>query len=301
MSLLEQIQNEAVDSSSDLGSLLRKCKVLAARLGSSPLEEWLIWESNGYPDDVALPDYRIWSIQLKGHFSGPFGSGLRNAPIPAVCVPEDYRERFTQFHCRQSIAGIEELVKARDTNNLQVSVGDLAVVLGTRVYDGQNCVQAWGEFGAGALVEVLNTVRNRILDFVIAIWKVEPLAGEEQDDKRNLQPGQISQIFNTTVYGGSANLLGSALHSTVTFNVEANNFASLAAALEEHGVSEGDISELKDALDAEPSRPSPTSFGPRVATWISKMIQKAASGVWQIGVGAAGGLLSDAIGKYYGM
>jgi len=55
MSLLEEIQNEAVGSNSDIGLLLRKCKLFAARLGSQPLEDWLQWESNGYPDDVDIP------------------------------------------------------------------------------------------------------------------------------------------------------------------------------------------------------------------------------------------------------
>lgn len=71
MTLLEDIQNSAVDANSDLGTLLRKCKLLAARLGSQPLEDWLIWESNGYPDDVPVPDYRIWSLEVKGDFVDP--------------------------------------------------------------------------------------------------------------------------------------------------------------------------------------------------------------------------------------
>jgi len=65
MTLIEEIQREAVDSKSDLGMLLRKCKLLAARLGSKPLEDWLLWESNGYPGDVQVPDYRIWPLELK--------------------------------------------------------------------------------------------------------------------------------------------------------------------------------------------------------------------------------------------
>ena len=48
MTLLEDIQNSAVDPNSDLATLLQKCKVLAARLGSQPLEKWVLWESNGY-------------------------------------------------------------------------------------------------------------------------------------------------------------------------------------------------------------------------------------------------------------
>src|SRR5579871_3717688 len=74
MGLLEDIQNAAVDGRSDLGSILRKCKLLASRLGSKPLEDWLVWESNGYPPEVDVPDYRKWSLQIRGHFAGPFGS-----------------------------------------------------------------------------------------------------------------------------------------------------------------------------------------------------------------------------------
>src|SRR6478672_874937 len=103
MSLLEEIKTEAVDSASDLGALLRKCKVLAARLGSRPLEQWLIWESNGYPPNVELPDYRIWQIELKGNFAGPFGSAITNAPIPLFVLPGDAREGFSKMRCRYSV------------------------------------------------------------------------------------------------------------------------------------------------------------------------------------------------------
>lgn len=300
MPLLEDIQNDAVGSTSDLGSLLRKCKLLASRLGSKPLEDWLVWESNGDPADVEVPDYRVWPIQLKGHFSGPFGSGLRNAPIPAVCVPERYRDRFTLFRCHQSVAGIEQLLKEKTSNNLTVAVGDLALILGTGVYEYSNCLQAWGEFGAGHMVEVLNTVRNRILDFALALGKEEPHAGEPQEIANKIKPAKITQIFNTTVYGGAANLVGSAIDSSVHFDVETNNFPSLESFLRQHGVNQNDIADLSAALQAEPARPSATAFGPRVAQWISRMVQKAASGTWQIGIGAAGELLADAIAKYYG-
>jgi hypothetical protein len=66
--MLEDIQDAAVDASSNLATLLRKCKVLAARLGSQPLEDWLLWESNGYPDDVPVPDYRICRLNFKALF-----------------------------------------------------------------------------------------------------------------------------------------------------------------------------------------------------------------------------------------
>jgi hypothetical protein len=302
MSLLEDIQKEAVDSKSDLGALLRKCKVLAARLGSQPLEDWLLWESNGYPDDIAVPDYRIWPLTLKGHFSGPFSSGMRNAPIPMICLPANVKDKYQKYKCQQSIASIEQMIKSDHNATLYVPTGDLAVVLGTNVYKGQNCLQAWAEFGAGNLLELLNAVRNRILDFSLAIWKENSNAGETSPQSgNNIEPARVSQIFNTTVYGGTATLVGIAKDSPITVSVVTNDFSSLEHALSQNGVSENDIKDLHAALETDDRPQLKGRFGPKVSDWISGMIIKAAEGGWSLTVGAAGNLLADAISRYYGL
>jgi hypothetical protein len=295
MTLLEDIQNSAVDAKSDLGTLLRKCKLLAARLGSQPLEEWLVSESNGYLENVEVPEYRVWSLQIKGHFSGPFGSGLRNAPIPLSCI------RYDRYKCRQSIATIEDILAKTKGGMIQVSTSDLALVLGTKVYEHQNCLQAWAEFGTANLVELLNTVRNRILDFALAIWKEAPMAGESGSNAaQQLGASKVTQIFNTTVYGGSANLVGSAQGSSVSFRILTNDFTSLERVLRENGVGDEDIAELRTAIESDERPSSPERFGPRVSSWIAAMIKKAATGTWEIGVGAAGNLLGQAVSKFYG-
>lgn len=300
MTLLEDIQASAVDGSSDLATVLRKCKLLAARLGSQPLEEWVLWESNGYPDNVPVPDYRTWPLLLKGHFSGAFGSGMRNAPIPAACIPKEVREKYTRWQCGLSIATIESTLLSSD-GTIQVSTGDLALVLGMNVYRNQNCLQAWAEFSTANLVELLNTVRNRILDFVIAVWKEAPDAGElAKGTKTPMGAQRVTQIFNTTVYGGSANLVGTANSSSIEFNIGVADFQALKKVLAANGVGDKEISELEAALTAEPKAPSGESLGPRVSDWIAKMVGKAASGAWSIGIGAAGNLLATAIGHYYG-
>ena len=301
MSLLEEIQNAAVDSNSDLGSLLRKCKILAARLGSKPLDNWLLWESNGYPVDRDVPDYRIWSLELKGHFCGPFGSGMRNAPIPTMCIPKGVQDVYINYKCRLSIAAIEESLRIQDGGCLHVSTGDLAVVLGSTVYQNQNCVQAWAEFGTGHLIELLNSVRNRMLDFTLAVWKEAPSAGEQSRTINDrIAPTRITQIFNTTVYDGNANFVGNADTSTINFTVSQGDFTSLERALEDQGVIQDDINELKLALQDDGSVNSGKGFGPRVSTWIANMVKKSAEGTWKIGIGAAGGVLAHAISKYCG-
>ena len=246
MTLLEEIQNAATDTNSDLGTLLRKCKILAARIDSKPLEDWLFWESNGYPENIKVPEYRIWQLEVKGHFSGPFGSGIRNAQIPLAFLPEKSREQYEHYECRQSIASLETILTKTDTGVLQISTGDLSLILGTKVYQNQHCIQAWAEVGTGQLVELLNSVRNRILDFALAVWKEQPTTGEPNGKKTGaVESARIIQIFNTTISGGSANLVGTMNNSTVNFNVTLGDFSSLERLLQEHNVLKDDIGELK--------------------------------------------------------
>jgi len=302
MTLIEEIQQEAVDSKGDLGAILRKCKILAARLGSRRLEDWLLWESNGYPENVGVPEYRSWPLELKGHFYGPSGSGMRNAPIPWICLPKDIRESYQNYKCRQSIASIEDILMKSKAGYVQVRSGDLAVVLGTNVYQHQNCMQAWAEFSVSNLVELLNAVRNKVLDFAIAVWKEYPAAGELSEPAgQSIQPERINHIFNTTVYGGAATFIGRADNSPMSFTISHGDFTSLEQILRLNGIQDEDILELKDAVRDDNHPETVNAFGPRVSNWIARMIEKAAQGIWNIGISTAGKLLSEAITKYYGL
>ena len=304
MTLLEEIQAAAVDANSDLGTLLRKCKLLAARLNAKPFEEWINWESNGYPADGKVPEYRIWSVTIKGHFAGWGGSGIQNATIPMVSIPKSVRAQYQKYRCRQSVASIEAIwgKSKSGRGTLQINTGDLALMLGEKVYRDMNCIQAWGEFAEGHLVEVLNAVRNRILDFTLAIQKEAPTAGEPGIvAKDTIQEERVTQIFNTTVYGGAANVIGTAKDSTLEFNIGVHDFQSLQQVLEQSGVEKSDLLELKQVLESEAIDASGKGFGPKVSKWIGKMTQKAADGTWKIGLATAGNLLARAIAKYYGI
>ena len=300
MSLLEDIQNAAIDASNDLGTLLRKCKLLAARLGSQQLEDWLIWESNGYPEDVPVPGYRVWPLEVKGHFVGPYGYSLQHKTIPLGLLPKDVRKSYNKYEFRSSIAVIESILEKDDSGMISVNTNGLALPLDD-VYKYMNCLECWGEFSVTNLVELLNTVRHRVLDFSLAVWKEHPNAGEMNSNApESPSSDKITQIFNMTVHGGTANLVGTANNSSVTFNVVSNDFESVRRALQNDGVSEQDITELKRALAADKPPQSPEQFGPKVSAWIARMMKKAAEGTWGIGIATAGNLLAKIISEYYG-
>lgn len=68
MGLLHEIQESVVQDGADLGSVLLKLRLLAARLGSEVLEEWVKHESEGYPEDAEIPPYRMVGVSYTGTF-----------------------------------------------------------------------------------------------------------------------------------------------------------------------------------------------------------------------------------------
>src|SRR3990170_258590 len=119
MSLLRDIQDAAIDARIDISVVLRKCKVLAARLGNEAFKQWVEFELNGYKTIKDLPDYRILSVHSKGHFSGPFWSGLRNADIPISCLPEKFQESFRHSYLMDPISAYVALINKSKGSALQ--------------------------------------------------------------------------------------------------------------------------------------------------------------------------------------
>jgi hypothetical protein len=164
------------------------------------------------------------------------------------------------------------------------------------------CISAWGVLPQTGFLEIINHVRNNVLEFALNIEKLDPEAGEGKSGAAPLSAAQVTNIFNTTIHGGSIGAVGNVdATNVIGSNVTKGDTASLRAALSAEGVDAEDLDELEDALRTEPKVQSDESFGPKVQAWIGKMIAKAASGAWNIALSAAGTLLAGAIRAYYGL
>lgn len=236
MSLLRQIQDAAIDSSIDLPTLLRKCKVLAARLGNDDFKRWIDSELSGYDNTDDLPEYRIFGVNSKGHFSGPFGSGLRNADIPLSCFPEDFREILGHSYFTQPIAAMASLVADGKSGTLQEPWNpDLVAHFGQRIYENMVCMQAWKVIPTSALVAALDTVRTRILNFALEIEAQNPAAGEAMANEKPVPQETVQHIFNTYITGDVQNLASGSTnftqHAKQQKNVDHELFAKLLDAI----------------------------------------------------------------------
>lgn len=303
MGLLAEIQNDAVSDATPVSTLLRKCLVLAHNLDSGLLEDWVRYELNGYPDGVDVPDYRQIGVNFKANANN-LAWQLTGQSVAQIVVEQVTGNKdISLFKCRQAIGTIvEDEIKASGT--LVINMDNVGLLLNHKRIMGPtyNITRFWGEIPATQVLGIADAVRNRVLEFALALSKKYPNAGDIGGItiKEPAVEKTVNQIFNTTI-NGNAGSIGNANNATINITVNQGNFGDLRQQLMQHGVGEDDIKELEVAIADEPNVGTDKKFGPKVGSWMGKMLGKAASGVWNVGVQAGGALLEKALLKYYGL
>lgn len=209
MTLLREIQNAAIDSETNLATLLRKCKVLSFRLGSKDFKNWVDMELNGYDSIDELPAYRIFlNVHSKGHFTGPGGTGIKYADIPMISLPEKHRDRMSTCYITYPIASIASLIENSEEGTAREPWDpSFVAIYGNKIYNRLTCMQAWKVISITSLIALLDEVRNRILNFVLEIEAENPEAGEALIDSNPVSPEKVESIFNSNIQGYSIECL----------------------------------------------------------------------------------------------
>jgi len=304
MTLLKEIQRDVVDPNVDIVTLLRKCKILATRLKHEAFSKWVENELNGYDSNEELPDYRIYSVQSLGHFSGPFGSGLRNAPIPSSCLPEEYRHIANKAYLNEGISTYASLIKSEKNTTVKSNwPTEIVALYGSKIYQDMNCLNAWRIIGSNQIQGMIDTIRNRVLSFVLEIEAQAPNAGEASPEETPVPKEKVNQIYQTNILGNVGNVSTGGINvSQVSFvEVTQNDIGSLLNFLRTLKVDADDLKELKSAILKDDKPKDQNSLGKNVSSWLGKMVSKAASGVWKVSTSVAAEVLSKAILKYYGI
>jgi len=176
----------------------------------------------------------------------------------------------------------------------------LTALVGEQIYEDMNCLAAWKMIPRGALVAMLDSVRNRVLDFVLEIESEAPDAGEAKPGTTPIPEEKVTQIFNTNIMGGS-NIIAGSIEQVIQHHVLPGNLDSLRKYLSSLGVATDDVRELEAAIRQDEAPTDPKHFGATVSSWIGKMVTKAASGTWNVTTKAGGDLLWKALCLYYGL
>jgi AbiTii len=266
MSFLKDIQDAAIDANADVIVLLRKCKVLAARLGNSDFKNWVEHELNGYPSKDELPEYRILEVQSYGNFSGSFGSGYKNIPIPPRFLSKEWRDLASIAYLTESISAYNALLSHDDGTIMSQWPADLLPEV--KVFEDTVCYAAWRNIPRNSIVSLIDTIKNKILDFVLKIEEIAPKAGDGLRDSKTPSQEEVKQVFNISIMGNVGNLATGSSDFSQDQHIEVSkgDMDSLKKYLSSKGVANADISSLEKALEVDPLQKSPDTFGTETAT-----------------------------------
>ena len=301
MKLIEEIIEMLSSDSSNLNNALFKTKVLSHRLGEKELVSWVDAELSGYPNIESLPKYRVLTVTVLGNFSN-MAYRYSEQPLPLLHLDKKLRKTLETTHLTQSIAVLESY--AKDETNLAITIApELYPRLSKGLGSGYNVERAWGKHSAGSMLQVINEVRSRLLDFVLQLSEKIPNELDTEKMKEKSKEVGTSDLFRNAVFGDNATVVvGNGNVQNIKNAITQNDFGSLAEELRKHAVQEEDIASLKTAIDADIDAPEldDKKLGANVRGWVKKMLAKATDAVWNINLGVAGGLLTEALKAYYG-
>lgn len=292
MTLLREIQAVATDSTVEISTVLRKAKILAARLQNPEFETWVDRELNGYAGGSDLPPYRKLPTAVRGTLSN--GHQLwNNAPIMTSFLPENLSGWGECSSLYQPISEIASMAKGRHDWQLPWPQ-ELAVHFGAKGYNRFECLGAWQLINRSALVGVVEQVRNRVLEFALKIEAAAPQAGETLiGDPAPIPQEKIAQIFNTYVYGDANNVAagGSQVSQHSTSGIMPGDIESLLGHLRELGIANEDLKALKQATDSQANEKT------ALEGWLGKLAMSAATGATTTAISMA----AKAIAVYLGV
>src|SRR6266480_933120 len=168
--LLDDIINLAVDGKQPLPDILRKCLLLGHELKNETLKTWANQELNGYPPTTTIPEYRIVHAEAKGNFTGQFGSGARNWPIPSAALNKEHRDFGEVVYLTQAVSAYQDVSNDEHDNITFPWPSNLALLYQSRFFQGRYVlVSAWQEISKSTIVELLDSIRNRTLNMALQL------------------------------------------------------------------------------------------------------------------------------------
>jgi len=302
MKLISDIINELMDYGTPISGPLLKTKVFAARSHNQALLDWVNGELNGYNEETVLPEYRTTSGTLSGNYVNRSWQ-YSNATIPISHLSDEERENLLEIVMRDSVSAIEKLTTQ---TGITVSVGShqKAYLEHTLRNIGNHTFQILNlhlNIPAPFLTNILAIVRSKLLDFMLEVENQFGHHTEIEDLKS--KKALLTKIMNTTINStgdGVVITTGSKNEINANISIYKGDKTQLKKTLEDQFVEQADIQELLTVIDQEPPTAVDKYSGP-VNIWIKKMLNKTLDGSWQVGIGAAGGVLGDAIARYYGL
>jgi hypothetical protein len=228
MSLLREIQNDLASATGDVTAILRKCKILAARLGSDKFAKWLEWELGGYPESQPVPPYRRLSITYFASFMNVAWRHPR-APVPLQVIPEQHRKSFQEMEFREGVAKAIPLAE----HGAIIQRPELVFALQGKMYPDMDCHGVWGQISGIEFAHLISSIKNRVLDFSLKIEAENPDAGEAPPNTQPVPNDKLQPLVNN-FFGTVGNIAQQSHEVSQVANIHPEDIATLVTEFTSH-------------------------------------------------------------------
>lgn len=316
--IINDVIKDLVDAEKSLVNPLLKLNYFGILIKNEELINYTSNEINGYKEEgLEVPEYRktLGTLLIDAR---AYLTEHSNLELPISMLESPFKEALQYLDVREGISAIENMGKEIIEMNgdkkefyrpvpmemLHILQPALRQLYKTNV--SLNAVSAKIKGNSNIILEIPNSIRTRLLKLVMMIgekfgYEIEITSFNEQRDENNKT---ILNFMNTNITtSGDGNIIntGNEVEIDAKIIINKGNKEDLAKYLQDNGISEEDTSELIEIIDTEEPNAETKKFGEKVSDWTKKMIGKAVDGSWNIGIGAAGSLIAQAIGKYYGI
>lgn len=305
MDLVTQIINDLIDQNSSLNGALLKTKVLAKRLENEELLNWVNYEISGYPNDSQLPEYRknIWNA-LKGNMLNG-RMKYTDIEIPTAGLNKELEKilRYTNF--KESVTSLENLSEQSNTLTSPIRSEVMAYIQENWRNMGNpylNLISCYKIISKSNILSILSNVRNKLLDFMLALEKEFGTETEIQDLRVKNQ--EITRLVNHTIINnsGEGNTINTGNNNefNISNSIEKGNINSLKEKLKQNKISEQNIKEIAEIIDQDNHNEETKTFGDKTKKWMKKMLSKSIDGTWKVNIAIAGNILTEIFKQYLG-
>ena len=183
--LLRDIQSGALDSSTSVSDLLRKCIALGGASGSHHLVDWASSELSGYPDKSDLPAYRRVAAPLQ--IDGISGwTQFQRKHIPPSALPKFARDSIKEeVHFGQGVGTLEEFVSSAQDGAVLISPPGSSELV--RYWnegvdsDTQEIHRMYWAVSRTEVAGIVHQIRNRLVK-LIAEFEIEYQTSESTEE-----------------------------------------------------------------------------------------------------------------------
>ena len=170
------------------------------------------------------------------------------------------------------------------------------------IYQDYNCISAWDVVSRSQIAQILETIRNRMLNFILELREMNPEIVDSEEAIAQIPLEKSSSVFHTHIYGNqNVVATGSDITQNVHQEISTHDIEALLRFMrDEIGVSSEDEEQLRRAIDEDVAEPAPNEYGPKVKGWILNMTSKALEGTLKAATGVATPMITKVLSRFYG-